>query len=190
MDELENMGGRNIDALKELITKSDINLRRAYAYEHENYIRRASFAGSVNGKDFLHDATGNRRFLCFETTAIDYQHNVDMDGVFSQAIYLAKNGFRFWFSRDDIAELEANNEEFRAICTEEEQLTTYYEPCARDDDDAVYMKTTEIQRSLLELSHLRSISEQKLGKVLHRLQYPRFKHNGRYVYSVKRVRPA
>ncbi|MCL2858718.1 MAG: hypothetical protein FWF42_03410, partial [Streptococcaceae bacterium] len=90
----------------------------------------------------------------------------------------------------DIIELEANNEEFRAICTEEEQLTAFYEPCARDDDDAVYMKTTDILKSLSELSRLRYMSEQKLGKVLHRLQYPRFKHRGWYVYSIKRVRPA
>lgn len=69
MDELENMS-RNLDALKELITKRDIYMRRAYAYTHEHYTRRASFAGSINNKDFLHDITGNRRFLCFEAKQI------------------------------------------------------------------------------------------------------------------------
>lgn len=190
MDELENMGGRNLDALKELVTKSDIYLRRAYAFEHENYTRRASFAGSVNGKDFLHDATGNRRFLCFDTTDIDYQHNVDVDKVFAQAIYMARNGFQFWFSREEIAELEVHNEEFRATCSEEEQLTTYYEACERDDPGVIYMKNTDLLKSLLELSRLRSLSDQKLGKVLQRLKFQRFKYRGRYVYAVKRINPA
>lgn len=72
MDELENMS-RNLDALKELITKRDIHIRRAYAFTHEHYTRRASFAGSINNKDFLHDITGNRRFLCFEAKQIDYR---------------------------------------------------------------------------------------------------------------------
>ena len=40
MDELENMS-RNLDALKELITKRDIHIRRAYAFTHEHYTRRA-----------------------------------------------------------------------------------------------------------------------------------------------------
>jgi len=185
MDELENMDGRNIDALKELITKKDIYVRRAYAYAHENYTRRASFAGSVNSKDFLVDVTGNRRFLCFEALNIDYQHRVDMDKVFSQALHLAKNGFQFWFSADEIAALEANNEEFRAVCSEEEQLTTFYEQCGRNDDNVLCMKTSDIAKSLCELSRLRSISEQKLGRVLHKLGFERFKHQGRYVYALK-----
>lgn len=87
MDELENMG-RNLDALKELITKKDIYLRRAYAFTHERYIRRASFAGSINNKDFLHDITGNRRFLCFEAKRIDYQIFTDLDKAYAQAISL------------------------------------------------------------------------------------------------------
>ena len=34
MDELENMS-RNLDALKELITKRDIHIRKAYSYTHD-----------------------------------------------------------------------------------------------------------------------------------------------------------
>jgi len=185
MDELENMGRRNIDALKELLTKSDIYVRRAYAYEHENYTRRASFAGSVNSKDFLRDVTGNRRFLCFEATSIDYQHDIDMNAVFSQAIYMARNGFRFWFDDTEIAELEKYNEEFRVVCTEEEQLTTFFEKCNRDDPDARYMKTSDILKALLEKSGLRTMSEQMLGRVLHKLEFDRFKYQGRYVFALK-----
>jgi len=185
MDELENLSGRNINALKELVTKADIYLRRAYAYTHENYIRRASFAGSVNSKDFLVDVTGNRRFLCFEALEIDYQHTVDLDKVFSQAIYLARCGFQYWFSSEEISILETHNEEFRCICAEEEQLTMFYEPCDRYAQGVLYMKTSDIAISLRELSKLRSISEQKLGRVLNKLEFERFKYNGRYVYALK-----
>lgn len=185
MDELENMTGRNIDALKELITKENIYIRRAYAYTHENYVRRASFAGSVNGKDFLHDITGNRRFLCFEAKRIDYQHTIDMDMVFAQAYALYQRGFRFWTTSEDIVELDTHNEEFRAVCIEEEQLTSYYEPCSDDDPDAEFMMTSDILKNLLRLSGLRSLSEQKLGRVLNKLSFARLKKRGRYVYAVK-----
>lgn len=183
MDELENMG-RNLDALKELITKKDIYLRRAYAFTHERYIRRASFAGSINNKDFLHDITGNRRFLCFEAKRIDYQIFADLDKAYAQAISLAQNGFQYWFSQDELAELEQNNEEFRAVIPEEEQLMTFYEPCDEADPEAVFMKTTDILKNLLRLSGLRSLSEQKLGRVL-MAHFKRVKRQGRYGYMIK-----
>ena len=183
MDELENMG-RNLDALKELITKKDIYLRRAYAFTHERYIRRASFAGSINNKDFLHDITGNRRFLCFEAKRIDYQIFTDLDKAYAQAISLAQNGFQYWFSQEEMAELEQNNEEFRAVIPEEEQLMAFYEPCNDADPEAVFMKTTDILKNLLRLSGLRSLSEQKLGRVL-MAHFKRIKRQGRYEYMIK-----
>lgn len=183
MDELENMS-RNLDALKELITKRDIHIRRAYSYTHEHYTRRASFAGSINNKDFLHDITGNRRFLCFEAKQINYQPFADLDKAYSQAISLAQNGFQYWFSQEEMAELEQNNEEFRAVIPEEEQLMTFYEPCEETDPEGVFMKTTDILKNLLRLSGLRSLSEQKLGKVL-MAHFVRVKRQGRYGYMIK-----
>lgn len=183
MDELENMS-RNLDALKELITKRDIHIRKAYSYTHEHYTRRASFAGSINNKDFLHDITGNRRFLCFEAKQINYQPFADLDKAYSQAICLAQNGFQYWFSQEEMAELEQNNEEFRAVIPEEEQLMAFYEPCKDADPEAVFMKTTDILKNLLRLSGLRSLSEQKLGRVL-MAHFERVKRQGRYGYMIK-----
>lgn len=184
MDELENMG-RNLEALKELITKTDIYVRRAYGYTHEKYVRRASFAGSINNMDFLHDTTGNRRFLCFEAENIDYKHNIDLSKVYSQAYALAQQGFEFWFSKNEIEKLNEHNEKFRIVEPEEEQLTTFYEPCLAEDKDAQFMKTTDIEKSLLQLSGLRSISTQRLGRILKSHGFIRVKHKDRYVYVLK-----
>ena len=189
MDELENMH-RDLDALKELITKTNIYVRRAYGFVHENYTRRASFAGSINNHDFLHDMTGNRRFLCFETKCIDYQFDIDMSQVYAQAIALERSGFQYWFDKDEMAVLERNNEAFRAVCVEEEQLTSFYEPCNEDDDGVLFMKTTDILKSLLQLSGLRSLSDQKLGRVLMSLGYKRVKKDGRYGYLLRLRKPS
>lgn len=189
MDELENMH-RDLDALKELITKTNIYVRRAYGFVHENYTRRASFAGSINNHDFLHDMTGNRRFLCFETEYIDYQFDIDMGQVYAQAIALEQEGFQYWFDKDEIAVLERNNEAFRAVCVEEEQLISFYEPCNEGDDGALFMKTTDILKSLLQLSGLRSLSDQKLGRVLMSLGYKRVKKDGRYGYLLRLQKPS
>lgn len=183
MDEFENIG-HNLEALKELITKRDIYVRRAYGYCHENYIRRASFAGSINNKDFLQDVTGNRRFLCFEAKHIDYQQYAQLDRAYAQAVYLFQNGFQYWFSSDELEELEQNNAEFRAMSSEEELLMSFYEPADKTDEEAVFMTTTDILKSLIRLSGLRSLSEQKLGRIL-TAQFERIKRKGRYGYVVK-----
>lgn len=188
MDELENMA-RNFDALKEMMTKSDIYMRRAYGYTHEKYVRRASFAGSINYSDFLHDMSGNRRFLCFEAQDINYQSTVNLEQAYAQALYMVNEGFRYWFNLEEIAEIERNNEAFRAVCVEEEQLFAFYEPCKEQDEDARFMMTSDINKSLLHLSGLHRLSEQKLGRVLKRRGFLRVKRQERYGYILKLRNP-
>jgi hypothetical protein len=73
MDEVENLKPKNVEAIKELITKSSMYLRRAYTTLSQNYPRRCSFCGTANGTEILHDITGNRRFLCHNVLSIDYK---------------------------------------------------------------------------------------------------------------------
>ena len=122
--------------------------------------------------------------MCFEAKQIDHQRFVDLDKAYAQAINLAQNGFQYWFSQEEMAELEQNNEEFRAVIPEEEQLMAFYEPCNDADPEAVFMKTTDILKNLLRLSGLRSLSEQKLGRVL-MAHFERVKRQGRYGYLIK-----
>ena len=88
LDELESLNKSSMGALKDCMTKNVIRIRRPYGYHPENLVRRASFMGSVNHKEFLNDTTGSRRFLCFDVSAIEYQHNKSIDLVYSQAYSL------------------------------------------------------------------------------------------------------
>lgn len=108
-----------------------------------------------------------------------------LDKAYAQAINLIQNGFQYWFSQDELSELEQNNEEFRAVIPEEEQLMAFYEPCTEDDTDAVFMLNTEILKNLLRLSGLRTLSDQKLGRVLKARKFIRIKRQGRYGYLIK-----
>ena len=73
MDEVENLKPKNVEAIKELMTKVSMYLRRAYATLSQNYPRRCSFCGTANGINILHDITGNRRFLCQNVLSMDYK---------------------------------------------------------------------------------------------------------------------
>ena len=81
LDELASLNKGKESALKEVITKSEIKVRKVYRRNPESLIRRASFTGSVNDPQILTDTTGSRRFLIHEVEHIDYTACIDVDKV-------------------------------------------------------------------------------------------------------------
>jgi predicted P-loop ATPase len=188
MDELENLNKSDLGTLKEIITKASIKMRRPYGISNETLPRRASFMGSVNGHEFLNDATGNRRFLCFETTKIDYGHTVQLDLVYAQALYLFRTGFKYWFDSAENDAINQNNSQFRNLSVEEELLTEYFAPCTVDEADHLFT-TTELLTWLTQKAKvsLTDAAKQKMGKALKANGYIRVKRQNRYVYALKEL---
>ena len=185
LDELENLNRSEIGSLKEIITKTQIRMRRAYGHNNETMPRRASFAGSVNTAQFLNDSTGSRRFLCFELEGIQYQHEVDIDNVFSQALYLFKSGFRYWFDQEEIKNITENNEQYQLHSPEEELLLTWFEPCEKDKANT-FLNASQIAAKLAEKAKI-NITDgtiNKLGKALKKHNFIRLKKNGIAVYAL------
>ncbi|WP_348800553.1 VapE domain-containing protein [Flavobacterium adhaerens] len=188
LDELENLNRSEIGSLKEIITKTQIRMRRAYGHNNETMPRRASFAGSVNTSQFLNDSTGSRRFLCFEVENIQYQHEVDINLVFSQALYLFKSDFRFWFDQDEIKAITESNEQYQLRSPEEELLLTWFEPVAREKAK-LCLNTSQIAAKLADRAKL-NINDStinKLGKALKKHQFIRFNTKKGYVYAVNEL---
>jgi hypothetical protein len=85
LDELETLKKPEIGALKTIMTLPSIRMRRPYGRIAENFIRRASFVGSINQTEFLNDPTGSRRFLTFEVKSVEVDRAPNMDLVMAQA---------------------------------------------------------------------------------------------------------
>jgi predicted P-loop ATPase len=147
--------------------------------------RRASFAGSVNTAQFLNDSTGSRRFLCFELEGIQYQHEVDINLAFSQALFLFKSGFRYWFDQEEIKSITANNEQYQLHSPEEELLLTWFEPCEKEVA-TTFLNASQIASKLSERTklNLNDGTINKLGKALKKHNFIRLKKEGIYVYAV------
>lgn len=186
LDELENLNRSELGTMKELITKAAIRMRRPYGYNTETLPRRASFAGSVNNKEFLSDTTGSRRFLCFEVTDIDYQHSIPLEGVYAQAKHLLDNDFKYWFDKSEIDAINQNNEQYRSMSVEEELLLTWFEPCS-PGEGSLYLSTTELAAWFSEKVKINvtDAAKQKLGKALRAHKFQRIKRQDRYVYALK-----
>ena len=186
LDELENLNRSEIGSLKEIITKTQIRMRKAYGHNNETMPRRASFAGSVNTSQFLNDSTGSRRFLCFEVENIQYQHEINIDNVLSQALYLFKTGFRHWFDQEEIKNITENNEQYQLRSPEEELLLTWFEPCDRENATH-YLNASQIAAKLAERAKI-TITDgtiNKIGKALKKHNFTRLMRKGSPVYAVK-----
>ncbi|WP_256948486.1 virulence-associated E family protein [Flavobacterium psychrophilum] len=186
LDELENLNRSEIGSLKEIITKTQIRMRKAYGHNNETMPRRASFAGSVNTAQFLNDSTGSRRFLCFELEGIQYQHNVDINMAFSQALFLFKSGFKHWFDQEEIKSITENNEQYQLRSPEEELLLTWFEPCEVETAQS-FLNASQIASKLVDRTkiNINDNTINKLGKALKKHNFIRLKKNGLFVYAVK-----
>ena len=167
MDEVENLKPRNVEAIKELITKPSIYTRRAYTTLSQNYPRRCSFCGTANGTDILHDITGNRRFLCQNVVSIDYMlKDINLYQLYAQAYQLYRTGYQYWFNDDEQKVVEQHNARFRAKSLEEELVMTYYEPCQDGEEGSKRLQAHEILSSLQRKANCGKLSPENIGKVL------------------------
>ena len=105
-----------------------IDERAAYAHFHEHRKHIASFCGTGNNVQFLSDPTGNRRWLPFEVESITSPREVpfDYEGIYAQAYALYREGFSFWFSREEILKLAVHNRQFETPRLEEELVQLYF----------------------------------------------------------------
>lgn len=91
----------DISALKAFLSRSYELIRRPYDKVANQYQRRTSYCATVNDSNFLHDVTGNRRYLPLEITHCDKHHTVDMAQVWAEVWGLYTGGEKWWFDATD-----------------------------------------------------------------------------------------
>ena len=167
LDEIDAMGTKELNVMKSVITASDVSERAAYGYTKERRIRLASFCASGNKQEFLTDLTGNRRWLPFQVEAIanPFYITLPYEAIYAQARYLIDLGFLYWFDLDDIDQLEAHNDDFRAQENEEQLLAVYFAIPA--DGYGTFMTTAEISDKLVIKGSIKKpMPLNRLGMVL------------------------
>ena len=172
MDELDAMTPRELNAMKSVITASDVNERAAYGYTKERRVRLASFCASSNKRDFLTDITGNRRWLPFEVESIQnpFYTTLPYDNMYAQALYLIENDFNYWFDLEEIGTLEEHNDHFRAQDSEEQLLPILFDIPA--EGCGVFMTTAQISEHIVSFGNIKKpMSVSQLGMLLGKMGY-------------------
>lgn len=167
-DELSTLSRTEINAQKTLMSKSHVKVRHPYDKKPKMEPRRASIWGSTNKAEFLTDATGSVRWLCFTVQEIDwvYKKEIDIDLVWSQAYQLFHSGFKYEMTAQEIQENEIINNQYKTRTTEVELIQKFYSPGTTEDHDR-FMTATDICQHLTEnLTGNIRISPVEIGKAL------------------------
>ena len=171
LEELDVMNASEVNQLKALVTDPSVNLRPVYARYSVRRAHIASFCGTGNNPRFLTDLTGHRRWLPFMIESIDspYEHPFDYKGIYAQAYALYREGFCYWFTDEENAELEQHNRQFEEPCIEEELIRTYLRKPYGEETGEFLTATRIIE--LVGTSVRVSLSPKRIAMAMQRLGY-------------------
>lgn len=143
-----------------------------------------TFCATGNNVQFLSDPTGNRRWLPFEVENIDppQEHPFNYEGIYSQAYALYQQGFRYWFSREEILRLALHNQQFETPRLEYELASLYFRQ-PRGTEPGVFMSVARAMQ-VVSANISQKLSAVYLGRAMGELGFRRVKHNGVRGYIV------
>lgn len=190
LDEIDAFSTRELNAMKSLITTTDVSERAAYRYNKEKRIRIASFCASGNKPEFLTDITGNRRWLPFKVTHIEDPRAVSLPylNLYAQALQLVRNGFIYWFDQEDNKRIDEHNEDFRAQTNEEQLIPVFLAIPEDDDPDAEFLTASEISDLLNTKGGIKKpLCPAKIGVLMHKAGFTSKHTKNKRGFIVKRL---
>ena len=176
-EELDTMRPAELNQLKAAVTMPSIDERAAYAHYHEHRKHIASFCGTGNNTQFLSDPTGNRRWLPFEVESIlsPREHPFHYEGIYAQALSLYTSGFQYWFTKEEIQELNRHNKQFETPHLEHELVDLYF----RRPIDSELGEFISVARALQIISNgiSQKLSAVNVGRAFSDLGFKRVRTN-------------
>ena len=176
-EELDTMRPAELNQLKAAVTMPSIDERAAYAHYHEHRKHIASFCGTGNNTQFLFDPTGNRRWLPFEVESIlsPREHPFHYEGIYAQALSLYASGFQYWFTKEEIQELNRHNKQFETPHLEHELVDLYF----RRPIDSELGEFISVARALQMISNgiSQKLSAVNVGRAFSDLGFKRVRTN-------------
>jgi hypothetical protein len=175
MDELATLNRAEINTLKSMISRNNVNVRLPYGRRQINLPRRANFVGSTNKDEFLTDETGSVRWLCIELIdKIDfsYKKRVDINLVWKQAYQLYNEDYLYEMTQEELDHNELRNKKYQNSLTEYELIQQFFMPCS-EKQKSNFITSTEILILLKNKEELKAlnITQANISKALRMLGY-------------------
>lgn len=110
--ELDAFAKADVTLVKQMLTCECDNYRPPFARGHEDFPRRATFAGTTNKSDWARDDTGERRFWPIACGEINLELlSRDRDQLFAEAAAAYREGQSWWMVPEIAAEIQGARHE-------------------------------------------------------------------------------
>ena len=184
LEEIDTLTPTQVAQLNAIVTTTTISERAAYARYRESRCHIASFCATGNNPRFLTDVYGTRRWLPFLVTDIrsPYDHPIAHDEIYAQAYTLYRQGFAYWFTSEEINELERHNQQFEEVSHEEELIHTYLRR-PYGDDPGEFVTSTRIIEIVGQYIRTR-LNARKVKRAMERLGFEQRKIRGQRGWNV------
>jgi len=147
LGEIEGLFQKEQSALKAFLTSDEDVLRLPYEPKAESYQRRTNFCASANDGAFLNDPTGSSRFWVLAVLSVDYQHSMDVAGLWSQALEYYRSGEEWWLKDGEREALSLNNSQFQEVDAYQELIKIHFDfETLALGGKTVLMSATEVAR--------------------------------------------
>jgi putative DNA primase/helicase len=172
LGELDNTLSKNhIGALKAFIADREDTLRLPYAAANSKFQRRTVWTASVNNEEYLVDNTGNTRFWSLSLTAVNPDHDVDMQQLWAEMYTAWEGGEAHWLEQDEMAQVEAVNEKHRVVSPVEQALIDRFpwDRAAAGDSAVTWVKRSSQQIAALIGVKLTASDSLSMGHAITRI---------------------
>jgi len=172
----DEMDSRTYDAektFKNILSKSDLTMRRKYDRRISTIKRRCSFAGSGNNLHVIREQE-NRRIISIEIENFDYKKlsQVDYIDLFMEAYNMFEEGYQYSYLPTDRHKLNELNEDY-VIISDVDMILDDYLSIPESDKDIHLISMVEMITSLsIQFPHFsKRINVPTIGKLMKELGY-------------------
>ena len=187
IDEYDSKTQREQAKIKRLLTEKEVQVRKMRSDQYTMTPRLCSFIATTNDLTPLPSGDGTRRYLCIEVTGrVDMSGTIPYKQLYAQAVAELKNpGCIYWFTDEDEREIQQHNSHYQQESVPEQVLLQLFEPTTQHKKED-FWTATDIQEELTR--HLKAADVptlNKLGTVIKKLRWQRFKNKGLRGYYLK-----
>ena len=165
---------REVNALKRFITCTSDRMRPAYARNTQDFPRQCIFIGTINpenGRGYLKDPTGNRRYWPLRVDAVDFVRlREDMDQIWAEALQVYKSGkCKLYLETKELQDFAHNEAEERFEMDPLEEIIGNY----LEEKEVESITTTQIMQDILMMpvSKLDKFFAMRIACTMNRLNY-------------------
>lgn len=174
MDEFDKENPKKMPMLKTLMQTMKPSFIGAYKKNFNRLPRIASFVGTSNTRELLHDRSGSRRFLIIEPDGMIDTEGINHDQLYAQLVDEVEKGMPCFFDKQMEEEIQEHNQPYYVKSAPEKMFESLFRTTDADEG----MEPMMVSRIYDVLSRrsagvMKGVTVGQLGYMMSRMKIPK-----------------